>query len=361
MRSPLRAALVFLAALLPSALAAQASSTADVGQALQQLAKGEQISGLPLADSVSPGARIVPAGSTVKGTIVARGPVDVAGTVEGSVVSLGSDVTVRRGGHVTGHAISVGGRVLADSGIVDGEMRSMSSLPSPVVPARALTDTRSATERTIAAVKVVAGSFAVLLIVAIGVLLFAGPNLAEVVQTVELRFARAFWVGLAGQLLILPGLVVLCIALAVTLIGVLLIPFAIVAYAIAIAGLVTLGFLAVAQLIGSAGWRRRGMSERARVFGALVIGVAIFFALWLVAAALVWAPLAATVVRAAAIAASWAALTLGLGAAILSRAGTHRRLASGSRPVELAAWQTPTPVAGVVAARRPAAVAKEAP
>ena len=361
MRSPLRAAIVVLAALLPSALMAQASRPADIAQALQQLAKGEQISGLPPADSVSPGPRTVPAGSTVKGTIVARGAVDVAGTVEGSVVSLGGDVTVRRGGHVTGHALSVGGRVLADSGIVDGEMRAMSSLPSPVAPALAAADTRSAGDRTVAAVKVVAGSFAVLLIVAIGVLLFAGPNLAEVVQTVELRFARAFWVGLAGQLLILPGLVVLCIALAVTLIGVLLIPFAIVAYAIAIAGLVTLGFLAVAQLIGSAGWRRRDTSARARVFGSLVVGVAIFFGLWLVAALLVWAPLAATVVRAAAIAASWAALTLGLGAAILSRAGTHRRVASGSRPVELAAWQTPTPVTGVVAARRPAAVAKEAP
>jgi hypothetical protein len=361
MRSPLRAAIVLLAALLPSALTAQAGGPADIGQALQQLAKGEQISGLPPADSVSPGPRTVPAGSTVKGTIVARGAVDVAGTVEGSVVSLGGDVTVRRGGHVTGHALSVGGRVLADSGIVDGEMRAMSSLPSPVAPAPAAADTRSAGDRTVAAVKVVAGSFAVLLIVAIGVLLFAGPNLAEVVQTVELRFARAFWVGLAGQLLILPGLVVLCIALAVTLIGVLLIPFAIVAYAIAIAGLVTLGFLAVAQLIGSAGWRRRDTSARARVFGSLVVGVAIFFGLWLVAALLVWAPLAATVVRAAAIAASWAALTLGLGAAILSRAGTHRRVASGSRPVELAAWQTPTPVTGVVAARRPAAVAKEAP
>ena len=123
----------------------------------------------------------------------------------------------------------------------------------------------------------------------------------------------------------------------------------------------TLGFLAVAQLIGGAVWRRRYGDERARALGALVVGVAIFFALWLVAALLVWAPLAATVVRAAAIAATWAALTLGLGAAILSRAGTHRRVASGSRPVELAAWQTPTPVAGVVAARRPVAVAKEAP
>ena len=253
MRSPLRAAIALVAALLPSALAAQASSSRDIGQALQQLAKGEQISGLPPADSVSPGARTVPAGATVKGTIVARGAVDVAGTVEGSVVSLGGDVVVRRGGHITGNALSVGGRVLADSGIVDGEIRTMSSLPIPIESARTQADTRSAADRTFAAVKVVVGSFAVLLIIAIGVLLFAGPNLAEVVQTVELQFARAFWVGLAGQLLILPGLVVLCIALAVTLIGILLIPFAIVAYAIAIAGLVTLGFLAVAQLIGAAG------------------------------------------------------------------------------------------------------------
>jgi hypothetical protein len=115
MRSPLRAAIVLLAALLPSALQAQARGTSDIGQALQQLAKGEQISGLPPADSVTPGPRIVPAGSTVKGTIVARGAVDVAGTVEGSVVSLGGDVTVRRGGHVTGHALSVDGGVVASS------------------------------------------------------------------------------------------------------------------------------------------------------------------------------------------------------------------------------------------------------
>jgi hypothetical protein len=53
-------------------------------------------------------------------------------------------------------------------------------------------------------------------------------------------------------------------------------------------------------------------------------------------------------------------VTLGLGSAILSRAGTHRRVASGQRPVELAAWQTPTPITGVIAARRPVATAREA-
>ena len=52
MRSPFRAAIVLLAALLPSALAAQASSNTDIGQALQQLAKGEHNGGLPTADRV---------------------------------------------------------------------------------------------------------------------------------------------------------------------------------------------------------------------------------------------------------------------------------------------------------------------
>ena len=360
MRAHLRPLLVLLLALIPSALRAQSNDTGEVERALERLAKGEQIAGLPRADSVTRGARVVSAGTTVRGTVVAQGPVEVAGTVEGSVVSLGADVSVLRGGHVTGHVLSVGGRILADSGRVDGDMRTMSALPALIDAPAPVARAKSPMERTIEATESVAGSFGVLLIVAIGVLLFAGPNLREVVETVEVRFARAFWVGLAGQLLILPGLVVLCIALALTLIGVLLIPFAIVAYAIAIAGLVTLGFLAVAQLIGSAVWRGRSASDRSRAFGSLVIGVAIFFALWMIAALLVWAPMAATVVRAAAVAASWAAVTLGLGAAILSRAGTHRRLASGSRPVELAAWQTPTPVTGVAAARRPVAVAKEA-
>jgi hypothetical protein len=75
----------------------------------------------------------------------------------------------------------------------------------------------------------------------------------------------------------------------------------------------------------------------------------------MLAALLVWSPLAATVLRAAAIAATWVAVTLGLGATILSRAGTHRKIPEGARPIELASWQTPTPLTGVVAARRPIA------
>lgn len=358
MRRTIGAGLALLLALLPSALRAQGDSARALTRALEQLDKAEGVRGLPPVDSITRGGRSVPAGTTVTGTIVATGPVEIAGIVVGSVVSLGGNVLVRRGGHVQGDVIAVGGIANADSGRVDGELRTMSALPTllPADVAQATPPTLA--ERTYASARVVAGSFGVLLVIAIGVLLFAGHNLAEVVETVERRFARAFWVGLAAQLLILPGLVVLCVALALTLIGVLLVPFAVVAYAIAVAGLVTLGFLAVAQLIGSALWRSRG-SDRSRAIASLAIGVALFFALWMVAALLAWAPLAATVVRASAVAASWAALTLGLGAAVLSRAGTHRRVSGGARAVELAAWQTPTPVAGVVAARRPVA-AREA-
>lgn len=358
--------LLALVALVPAALGAQTGGGAATRQQNQRDLDRltiEAIADLPPADSITPGGRTIPAGSAVHGTIVARGPVVVAGRVDGSVVSLAGDVTVRKGGVVTGDALAVGGRVIADTGAVRGEvrgeMRSMDALPTVSAAAVPVAATRTPAQRTLYSVRLVGGVFGVLLIIAVGVLLFAGPNLDEVVNTLEHRFGRAFWAGLLGQLLILPMLVVLIVALAVSVIGILLIPFAIVAYTIAVAGLLTLGFLAVARLVGGAVRPAPDTGPRARTLLALGVGVAIFFALWMVAALLAWAPLAATVVRAAALAATWAAMTLGLGATLLSRAGTHRKVAAGTRPVELADWQTPTPLTGVVAARRPRAVGTE--
>ena len=362
MRAPARLLLALLAVVpvpVLGRLAAQDAVRAGIVRDLERLAKAESVPDLPSPDSVTIGARTVPAGSTVRGTIVARGPIVVAGRVDGTVVSLAGDVTIPTGGVVTGDALAVGGRVIAD-GEVGGEMRSMSALPALIVPAAAAVDPRSTVQRTYDSMKLVAGTFGVLLVIALGVLLFAGPNLDEVVATLERQFGRAFWVGLLGQLLILPALVVLLVALAVSVIGILLIPFAIVAYAIAVAGLVTLGFLAVARLVGGAVHRSSSdTSARSRAIAGLALGLALVFSLWMIAAALTWAPLAAVVVRAAALAATWAAVTLGLGSALISRAGTHRRVAAGTRPVELASWQTPTPLTGVVAARRPTAAVGE--
>ncbi|MEO7455702.1 MAG: hypothetical protein ABIY52_05525 [Gemmatimonadaceae bacterium] len=343
----------------PAALCAQDSArTSGPNRDIDRLVKGE---GIARPATVATGAQVVPAGTTVTGSVVAQGQVDVSGRVVGSVVSLTGDVIVHRGGVVTENALSVGGHVNADSGTVLGEIRSMSSLPAMLDLAALAVVVRTPAQRTMDAIRMVCGSFAILLVVAVGVLLFAGPNLDETVGTIQRQFARAFWFGVLGQVVLLPGLLALIIALALTIIGILLIPFAVVAYAIACAGLVTLGFLAVARLVGGALWTGGNSSMKARAIGSVVLGVTIFFALWMVAAALTWAPLAVTVVRAAALAVTWSAMTLGLGAAIISRAGTHRRTAASSRPVELAAWQTPTPITGVVAARRTvAAGAREA-
>ena len=337
---------------ISAAASAQAPSRTELIRDLDRLSKIEHIANLPPADSVSPGARSVPAGSTYNGTIVARGPVDVLGRVEGSVVSLTGDVNVHHGGFVAGDVLSVGGRVNADSGVVDGEMRTMASLPTVAPGSIIAVEQRTPAQRTADALRLVCGSFVILFVIAVGVVLFAGPNLNEVVLTLETRFAHAFWIGLLGQIATLPVLAVLLVALTLSLIGILLIPFAVVAYAIAVAGLVTLGFIATARLVGGAIYANGKMTPTSRAMMAILIGIAVFFVLWLLAAALSWAPLAASVIRAAALAATWVAMTLGLGAALISRAGTHRKVAQGVRPVELAAWQTPTPVAGVIAARR---------
>ena len=340
--------------LLPVALLAQGSSSANLARDLERLRTREGIAGVPPTDSVSQGARTIPAGSVVRSTVVATGPIDVFGRVDGSVVSLNGNVIVHRGGVVNGDALSIGGRVDADSGSVTGEMRSMSSLPAAVSAAVLAVDRRTPAQRTFDALRIAIGTFGIALIIAVGVVLFASPNLDEVVSTMQAQFARAFWFGVLGQLALLPALLVLIIALTLTVIGILLIPFAVVAYGVAAAGLLTLGFMATARVVGSAVRSRADATPRARSLVALAMGITIFFVLWAIAAALSWAPLAASVVRAAALAATWAAFTLGMGAALISRAGTHRRLAAGVRPLELASWQTPTPVTGVVAARRTA-------
>jgi hypothetical protein len=75
------------------------------------------------------------------------------------------------------------------------------------------------------------------------------------------------------------------------------------------------------------------------------------------AAALLGGGAAGLLVRSAAVALTWVAVTAGFGAALRSRAGTRvgRPLATATAGAgsPVAAWQTPTPIAGVVAARRP--------
>jgi hypothetical protein len=339
----------------PAADSTRAGDTAQLSREIaQQRAAGEKY--LPDAERFTFGDRAIAANTRVDGPIaVAHGNLDVYGTVDGDVVALGGDVRVHKGARVTGDAWAAGGKVMIEGGSVDGGKRSIEGAPTmpAAEPRHPLT--------TWGSVKLVLGWFALFAIIGLGVMIFTEANLDGVVIALERGFARSFWIGLAGEVLMLPALLVLVVALAITILGALLIPFAIVAYVIAAAGLFTLGFLAVARLTGRAMTSDRGTTTPRGVHvRALMIGLVVYGAIWMLAAAFTWSPVFGAILRAVAIAITWVAATVGLGAAIISRAGTQRAGKPGSKTsTDELAWQTPTPVTGVAASsRRPVSTAR---
>ena len=308
---------------------------------------------LPDADNFTFGDRTIAAGTKVDGPIaVAHGNLDVFGTVEGDVVALGGDVRVHRNGHVTGDAFAAGGRVIIDGGVVEGQRRAI-GIARPAIPTVPTVHARPLS--TLDSVKLVIAWFALFTLIGLGVMVFAEGNLDGVVIALERGFARSFWLGLAGQVALLPLLLVLVVGLTITVIGVLLIPFAVVAYVIAAAGLVTLGFLGVARLTGGALASDRGTtSARGVHLRALAIGLVAYLGIWMAAALFTWNPVAGSILRGIAFAVTWVAATVGLGATLASRAGTQRPGMGSAQKTSTDefAWQTPTPVSGVAAATR---------
>jgi hypothetical protein len=304
---------------------------------------------LPTVDQFTTGNRTIAAGTTVDSPVgVAGGSLDVFGTINGPAMVMDGNLRIHPGAKINGDAISVRGRVMNQGGVVTGETRSLGTF--------ATGNTRAPQQprTTMWALKLTVGWFAVLIIIGVGVMIFAEANLDGVVLALERGVGRSFGVGVLGQLVALPVLALLCIALALTILGLLLIPFAIVAYTIAVAGLFTLGFLAVARLAGSPLVRAPELTPRGVNLRAMFIGLIGFFAIWALAAAFTWQPIAGAILRTIAVVITWVAATAGLGATLLSRAGTQR---PGGRKGRAAvaddySWQTPTPVSGVAAGSR---------
>jgi hypothetical protein len=370
-----------LALLLP-ALAGAQQSTAPSSAATTQTSAAEPVlpdsaarlievarqdSGaprIPPLDSISTGNRVVQRTERVPGSVVVlRGNVDVYGVVDGDAIALGGDVIVHEGGRVHGDAFAAFGDVRLAGGVVQGRSSalrgSVAALPAVVRVPKPDTTPRSGWQATRDALGVSVGWLAVLLGIGIAAFMFAGAYLEIVMEAIERRFARAFWTGLAGQFAMLPVLLLLVVGLAITVIGLLLVPFAVVAFALGVAGVTTLGFLAMAQTTGRSvlGRSLTQLSAQGAALKALMFGVALYVGLWIVAAAFAWSPVLLFVLRAIAFVLTWVAATVGLGAVLLTRGGTRRVGATTTRAVPAPdpslAWQTPTPVTGVVAARRP--------
>ena len=223
----------------------------------------------------------------------------------------------------------------------------------------------------------VAGTFGIGMIIGLVVLMTAEEALLAVAKSAARDVSGSFWAGVLTQLLAVPVLVVLLIACAVTIIGILAIPLAALAWALALSGAVTLGVLAVAMVIGRAvAGRGTGTTERSAALRGLTVGLIALSLVWFGVALAAGVPVFGAIARLVAVAFTWAVATVGLGAVVKSRIGVSRlsvqfstfgsetfsgftgkwSTASRSDMNEAAvpvSWQTPTPVQGVVAAPKP--------
>ena len=209
----------------------------------------------------------------------------------------------------------------------------------------------------------VAGIFGIGLVIGLIVLTTAEDSLTAVAKAAARDIGGSFWVGLLWQALALPLLAVLVLACAITIIGILAIPIAVLAWALAYAGAFTLGLLAVAMVTGRAlVGRGSTKGSRAAALRGLVVGLFALSLIWFGAAFLAPIPVAGILARLIALGFTWAVATVGLGAVVTSRGGIAKiRFDTTLTEVAAPTWQTPTPVQGVVAARRPTSTAGSAP
>lgn len=205
----------------------------------------------------------------------------------------------------------------------------------------------------------VAGVFGIGLIIALIVLTSAEDSLTIVARAAAREISGSFWVGLLWQVLAVPLLAVLILACTLTIIGILAIPIVMLAWALAYAGAFTLGLLAVLLVIGRAlAGKGKTTTSRAAALRGLVVGLFALSLVWFGASFLAPVPVAGLLARLIALAFTWAVATVGLGAVVKTRGGIARIRFHTTTTMEAAvpAWMTPTPVQGVVAARRPIAV-----
>ncbi len=186
---------------------------------------------MPPADSFTTGALSIAAGTQHAGTAaIVNGDMQVYGTVTGNAIAVNGNVLVHPGGHVTGNALAAGGEVHVDSGgMIEGEIRSLTGDFGPVatIAGRYVSGPINSRWHN---VRMALMACALVLVLSIGVLTFAEEQLDHVTATLADRFGRSAWYGLAGAVALAPALALMTLALTITVVGILVVPFAVVGY-----------------------------------------------------------------------------------------------------------------------------------
>lgn len=266
---------------------------------------------------VGRGHQVVPANTTVASVVTVGGNLDVYGTVVGNAATIRGDVIVHRGGRVTGKAVAVMGKVRNAGGSIGGPVRQYGESEVRRYAVRGGHAVRHSPMRSLS---LTFGWLLVVMVVGFGVISLAGDKVEIVVNTVRDGVGKSVGAGMLGFLAILPGAVGVVVLLAVTLIGILLIPLGLAAYMLMLAGLAMFGFIAVLLLTGAAitGGKSRDDTPRGAMLRAFAVGALVYLGLWIVAAAFSWIPLVGALVRSLAAGASFIAVTAGFGAVLRS-------------------------------------------
>ncbi|HET9041289.1 MAG TPA: polymer-forming cytoskeletal protein [Gemmatimonadales bacterium] len=292
--------------------------------------------------------------------LVVQGTADIYGKLLGNLVTVEGDVVIHPGGVVSGDILTLGGEVRDEGGEIGGEVRTFrtSNVLETPLPAAAAPPP-SAIETVFRRMAGVLGVFLTLGALGFGLVMFGRSNLEVVSDTVSHSFGRAFATGLLGQLLLLPTFGMLVVGLILSVVGIVLLPFAVVVYALLVIVGAVGGYLAVAHAMGETYTRRRlalgAMIGSPNSYRYLLVGLGALAAFWAAWSIFGWVPVAGDLIRGAAILVTWLLATAGFGAALLSRAGVRENFAGRLLPPEALTdeylWATPQ--FGVTAAKRP--------
>jgi hypothetical protein len=280
------------------------------------------------ASQVEWGQGSVAPGDTVRGDLVTFfGDTEVRGVVLGDAVALFGDLTVHDGAYVQGDAVSVGGTVRVRGGEVGGNIVTAAGRhidgdeEGDADEGGASHVDRDEPHSILGALFAVLIAMAMLSVTGVIAAAVMPHRIDAVARKLEAGIGRAFAAGLIVELGFVPILLLVLFTLIITILGILLIPFAVVAVPLLYLVLGALGWFATATLVGR-GLTGRDGADRPAVMRSLAIGTVVLLLPFALAALLPgWGggliALAGAVV--------WVATTGGFGAAVLSRGGRRAR------------------------------------
>jgi hypothetical protein len=290
------------------------------------------------------GNRTIGEDESVRDVLVVGGNLAVRGEVRGDAVVVGGNLTLHPTGRIAGDVVVAGGRFRDQGGFIGGERRTMDRVPG--LAARVEREVRTERARGMGFGRITRGFAGVvstlaltLVLAAVGaVLVFYGNRYLETVSdTVRGSTLRSGAVGLAAAFLIVPAFVVMVVALAVSIVGIPILLLAIPLYPLAVAAAAVFGLLASAYAIGErTSEQRKPFDFRHRNgYAYLGIGLVVLFAPVVMGHLVGITPFLGwigSLIKFFAYAVIWVAITIGMGAVILSRGGTRRTFAAAPPP-----------------------------